>query len=290
MKLRFIKFAEDSAISSIGKEAFAICSLMSFTIPPQLTEISKHTFYSCQNLKELVIPENSPITTINQFTFSKSSIETLTFSSKISNLEEGWCSSTQKIKEIIIPATNKNFIYLDSNKKLIAGKSNSEENDYDVFIFASRDVKEVTLPSSIKCIAPYSFHGCFDLKTVKFDQDSNLISIGKNAFCESALTEIFLPSKVSEFGEQCFSNTKLKNLKISPKNENLSLINEKILISKSDVKSDVYDTIVFALDSLEKVAIPSFVKKIGPYSFYGNKKLNSVTFSYFGGYWRMFFF
>lgn len=278
-KIRIVKFAEDSEITSLGEETFAVSSLISIEIPQQVTQLTKYLFNNCKYLKTITIPQNSLIKTIDAYSLSFSQIESLTFSDHIEKLEEGWCMKTEKLNKIIISPHNKNFSYLDKEHKLIAGKSNLNQTDFDVLVFASRDVKTVSIPPNIKYIGEHAFHECKSLQEVNFEGESQLISIGKNAFNKSSLKKIFIPQNVDKIGDCCFAETFINSITISPNNKRFTMIDEKILVAKSDVKSDDYDTIVFAFDTFTNVVIPSFIKTISPYSFYKNKKLTMALFS-----------
>lgn len=82
----------------------------------------------------------------------------------------------------VISPCNKNFAYLDEDHKLIAEKSDKNSECFDVLVFASRNITDAFIPSSIKYIDPYSFHYCDQLQNVDFDENSQLISIGYESF------------------------------------------------------------------------------------------------------------
>lgn len=273
-QLKIIKFADDSEIDYIGKETFALSSLISFDLPNKVTQIEKLSFYSCKDLKKLVITENSSLHTIEEYSFRLSGIENIIFSSKIAKLKEGWCSSTKYLNSIIIPQTNPHFGYLDSNHKLIGGKSTPELDYFDTLVFACRDITEASIPSNIRYIGPYSFHQCSKLKTVQINNDSQLISIGKYAFSESSITSIFIPPLVEKLDECCFLKSNIKTVLISPANGHFALIDQKIIIGKTD--GQIFDEIVYGLNNVEAVMIPSFIKRIGPFSFMCNKSVKSI--------------
>lgn len=70
------------------------------------------------------------------------------------------------------------------NNNFLLGKSTNNSEDYDVLLFARRDIVEAAIPSFIKKIALYSFEKCRALRKVIFTEDSKLLSIGHHAFRE----------------------------------------------------------------------------------------------------------
>ena len=65
-------------------------------------------------------------------------------------------------------------------------------DEFDILLFASRDIEEISIPSNIKIISSYAFEFCRYLTNVEIPTDSNLQIIKSNAFyistiCEGAL-------------------------------------------------------------------------------------------------------
>lgn len=61
------------------------------------------------------------------------------------------------IVQVIISLNNKNYKYLDEKHEIILGKSNKSKEDFDVIVFASRNIQEAIIPSYIKRINSYAF-------------------------------------------------------------------------------------------------------------------------------------
>ena len=95
-------------------------------------------------------PKNSKLSSIGRNSFSLSYIQSLSIPSTVQKLEEGWCCQTQFLKQILISPKNEHFKYLDENRKIIVGKSNSKSEIFDVLIFACIDIEKVFIPSTIK--------------------------------------------------------------------------------------------------------------------------------------------
>lgn len=122
-------------------------------------------------------------------------------------------------KKVSFLPTNHQLKYYDD--KLILGKSDNLSEEFEVILFARRDIKAVTIPLNIKTIASYafdcstiekvfipphltkigisSFCMCQKLRQVEISPDSQLQIIEKNAFMYSGIESLTLPSSVSVF-------------------------------------------------------------------------------------------
>ena len=61
--------------------------------------------------------------------------------------------------------------------------------------------------------------------------------------------------------------------------QDLTNFYNEFLVVKSEKKGEKFDLLVLAKKDLKKAVIPSFIKRITPYSFSGCSKLETVTFS-----------
>ena len=82
-------------------------------------------------------------------------------------------------------------------------------------VFGSQ-VETVTIPASVTEIAPKAFYYCMGLKTVSFAPDSQLKTIGAEAFSTaSAIQSLEIPEGVTSIGAQAFVNThQLKSISL----------------------------------------------------------------------------
>ncbi|KAK8836023.1 hypothetical protein M9Y10_040223 [Tritrichomonas musculus] len=105
--------------------------------------------------------------------------------------------------KIVISPLNSHFKFIDN--KYLLGKSDENTDEFDILLFASREIEEISIPSNAKKICEYAFENCNYLTTVEIKADSNLHTIGEEAFSCSSIKEIFVPSKVSKIGKSAFS-------------------------------------------------------------------------------------
>lgn len=103
---------------------------------------------------------------------------------------------------------------------MVVGKSNLNNEAYDVLLFACHDITEAVIPSYIKCIGKKCFADCKKLKTIKFESNSELTRIDYEAFANSSNEIITLPNHVKTIGEKAFFMcTQLKKIGISENSE-----------------------------------------------------------------------
>ena len=220
--------------------------------------------------------------------------------------------STPELRKIKVSPKNPCFCCLDEN---ILIKKSSLTNEYDSLIFCNRHIEEVTIPSFIKYIEQLAFNECMHIRSIKFQNDSNLLIIGENAFANSSIKNLTIPKHLKIIGEYAFAyceeldnieipeNSELKQIcymalyqtsveslfipenlvdlesdwcaatnylihvNIHPNNPKYKKYNDNLIIGKSSIENDCYDSIVFCNRNAIKVKIPSFIKIIEDCAF-----------------------
>ena len=229
------------------------------------------TFYegydSKRRVKSVSFAKDSEISIFSSKSFYFSSIESLSLPASLEHLENGWCQETKFLTKISISPRNKKFIYND--EKMILGKSNEFDENYDTIYFTRRDIKEVQIPSFIKYINSSAFDSCEKLKKIVINEDSELLSIENNAFASSSIDSFFIPSKLMKIAENwCDDARLLKDVTVSPLNKKYFKDKDSgIIFYKTDINNEGYDAIFFAPRKIRHVKIPSFVKYLNEYAF-----------------------
>ena len=132
------------------------------------------------------------------------------------------------------------------------------------------------IPSNITHIGRNAFSNCYSLEKVEFAPDIELQVLEKHSF-DSPIKSLSIPPSVSEFKEMCFP-INLKEMIIMSGNKNYKNYEDKLILGKSDKKSDEFDVVVFAQRGIKSVTLPSNIKKIGPYAF-ALSSIESITIS-----------
>ena len=284
------KYLDDQQQIIIGKSdkksenfdvlIFASRNIIEAIIPSQIKHISSFAFNKCTKLQTVFISENSILHSIGKKAFSSSLIRSLYIPASVEELQEGWCCETAKLKKVTISPDNPNFKYMDEKHQIIVGKSDKNSENFDVLVFANREINKVTIPSQIKRICSFSFDECQNLRTIGFSENSMLHSIGKKAFSSSLIRSLYIPASVEELQEGwCCETAKLKKVTISPDNPHFKYMDEKhqIIVGKSDKSSENFDVLVFANRDISIARIPSNIKCIHPFAFGKCQLLKKVT-------------
>ena len=102
--------------------------------------------------------------------------------------------------------------------------------------------------------------------------------IESNAFRGFSIDSISLPSSIEILKSHCFYRV-LDIEKIPNKNQkNICYYEDKFILGKSDLESDVFEVLIFVKRNIENVIIPSFIKQIGQCAFKYHDKIKHVEF------------
>ena len=230
--IKSVKFAPDSKFQVIDKEAFSRTSIESISIPAHVTRICEESFIFCQQLRRIEIPKNSELQTIEKDAFHLTEIEMIFIPENLTNLEEGWCSATPKLTAIEVDEKNPRYSYIEN--QFLVGKSDLENEEYDVLVFARRDIIKATIPPFIKTIGPYAFDSCcFE---IDIPSNSKLQTIGHKAFCTSNIKKITISAQVTQICSSAFLNCKRLSMIEIPVNSKLQKIG-KYAFSDTEIES-----------------------------------------------------
>ena len=159
--------------------------------------------------------------------------------------------------------------------------------------FASRkDLKSITIPSTVKRIEQAAFYKCESLKEVKFAENSSLEDIEVMAFWSCiSLTEFSIPNTVEHIGNLAFKFCPIPKLFIPSQLTNIEpgAFAYCYKLNKIEVAPNnrVYDSrnncnAIIDIASQELIAgckntiIPSTIKSIGKEAFAGCYELNKI--------------
>lgn len=209
----------DSTYSGIelGSEVFKdLTALTKVVLPSGLKEIPDKAFYGCKSLKEVYMP--SGLTSIGQEAFYE--CKALRFAYKSTNYDKD--------------EVDENMFYLPDSLLEIGNSA----------FYGCNVLKGLYINKSLEKIGDKAFSGCSSLNNVQVAKDSELATIG----------------------EEAFYNTQLKSNETSPlKFPNLKVISAKAF---SNVKT-----------SFSYFELPSTITSIGENAFLNCTSLNKVVFA-----------
>lgn len=226
-----------------------------------VTQICENAFKNSNGVYSIQFPNDSKITLIEKSSLSCISLKKVIFPSNFDHFKADFFCESEKLNEISFDSNNPNFLIYENN--FLIGKEYKESKEYDVLLFARRNIEEAMIPSFIKKIAPYAFESCKKLKHISFPNDTQLKAIENFAFYKSHLESITIPSSVKRIGEKAFSNC----------------FNLKKVEFKNDSKLKSIGKNAFNLSSLESISIPPLIVRISEGAFQECTKLKKIEFS-----------
>jgi hypothetical protein len=254
--LRLVAFEAHSFLGEIGPEAFYECeSLQSIAIPPSVCVCLSDVFQLCRSLASVVFESPSRVPAIeNHAFFGCHSLNWLFVPASVERID-GQAFEASGIESIGIANHSVSFKVWDGLLVDFGGGS---------LVWVIGSAESIVVPASIGELRPFCCNSKRKLRTVEFESDSTLRSIGRFSFasCES-LESICIPSSVEVVGEFCCcSCSRLRSLTFGAESK-LRLI-EKCAFDMCG--------------SLESICVPSSVEVLGKMCLYACSSLRSVTF------------
>ena len=212
--LTVIEFESGSQLTEIGKTAFYNTqALKSIDIPSTVTSIGESAFADCFSLEKI---ELGQIESFGQNTFARcSSLETVKIQGSPnvtypSNMFGTWGTghSAAPLKTLEIGAGKIQFSLnsqKDSIETIILGNGVTEIPAN--FAHGCTELTSISLPDALTSVPANAFYDCSSLKKVGISENSELQSIGSNAFQNSGLTQIYIPKNVTFIGTGAFNRT-----------------------------------------------------------------------------------
>ena len=288
-----VDFPADSELSVIEKDAFTHSSLSKLTIPSSVVELRDGW---CNDLSDLV---SVGLSSDNErFRYLDDDRKVIIGKSEKTSADfDAVVFACRDVEKVTIPSSvrlidSHALSKCDKMEEIEFGE-NSCLMSVGVSAFSYSSIVEIVVPKSVKKIQSNTFYRCNNLEKVSFSSNSELISIDKNAFFGSALRNLSIPSSVQYLIDGwCNDTPNLINVYLSSENKHYKYLDEdqKVIIGKSKInenesKSEFefefeFDEIVFCSRDIEKVYIPSFIRRIGCYSFSKCVKLSTVNISF----------
>lgn len=258
-KLKSITAGENSNLKDIESKAFYNCKeLTTVTIPKSVERISLYAFDGCTKLEKVCITDLEAWFKINLM------------SNPLENAHDLYLNG--EIVETLNIPFNITSIGLNAFKgcsiKELTYDANSQLGEIGDYAFAGcNNLKNVTLPQSVKTLSDFAFSGCTALESIYFGEDSQLTSIGKNIFADCTRIEsITIPNGVTSIPYMAFGNcTKLETVSFG-ENSRLTAIGQYAFKGCTNFRN---------------ITIPKLVNDIEKDAFYcdnpNDYKLESIT-------------
>ena len=189
-----------------------------------------------------------------------------------------WLLKSVFLEEVVVPST-----YQGKPVTQIVGQNDAME-------FYATTLKKITIPNTITKIGDDAFSGLKSLETVVFEENSQLTSIGEDAFvgCWN-LTSITIPNSVINIGEGAIRSSDKLTCTIYENGKYLGNVQNPYLYLAGVVDTSVttftmadttkwIGTAAFAnCSSLATITISEGVTSVGAAAFHGCSSLEAIT-------------
>ena len=195
-------------VIGIGDAAFKNCTyLKNIKLQSPLEYIGENAFEGCKNLMQISIPQSLKLVKRDAFLGCSSILWVMV------NDIESWCRM-EFTNKFSTPFQNiRTYFCLngDNVSKVTVPVSIKRIAPYSFFNIGT--IKSVILPRNLKEIADYAFEKCVSLESINIPSSCQTIGCAAFQYCES-LSYICVPPKVNSIGDGAFYGCNLDSIKI----------------------------------------------------------------------------
>jgi len=258
-----------ASVTSIGADAFHGASALTsitFEAGSQLTSIGAQAFFQATSLTSISIPAS--VKSIGGRAFeSASALTTITFGvdSSLNSIGDAAFKYASSLTSITIPA-NVTSMGFDTNNTMFRGATNLSSVTFEpnsqltrienhMFNGASK-LTSIEIPKSVTSIGSYAFYQASALTKVTFEDvlNSQLTSIGDDAFSSTSIQLFELPESVTEIGTNALSYDV-----DTTKSSSIIIFDDKLPDISFDISFNIFDTIidlvVIGPNTMDRIAI-----------------------------------
>ena len=295
-------FSQKSELTTIRQSSFSNNNFNEIILPATVTYIGADAFRSCSQLTAITIPEF--VTYIGDGAFGGcNSITNISIPASVSHIGSQAFTNMQSLVSITVDVGNTKYHAQDNclietvTNTLIASCGTTIPSG--VVIIASyassgnKNLTSITIPATVQEIQSYAFNSCTNLTEILFESNSQLQTIGEQAFAScSKLTSIALPASVTSIGSNAFNGClSLQSIEMQnngneiyscPQGSNIIIeraTGNFIVVCKNSTipqGTTAIPNYAFQSSAITSISIPNTVLSIGNYAFH-NSALTSIT-------------
>ena len=262
--------ATESGENVLEIAAFPAAKTGSYTVPAGITAIADYTFQYAQ-ITAITLPEG--LKTIGSYAFAESALTSIAIPASVTALEEAAFYQCQELKTVT-------FGEGSTLKTIGSNAFGAYENGDDPDSTEYCGITSIEIPASVTEIGTYAFYKCLDLRTVTFEEDSQLETIGSRAFGSyythdlyCGIESITIPNTVTSIGTNAFGNC--RNLTSVTFEEGGT--EELTFANGSGTSSSRYGVFGYCT-ALESITLPYRMKELARFAFIGCTALTQVNF------------
>ena len=284
------------SLEVVGAFAFAHTSLGSFTAPPHLRAILEKAFFTCHQLKTVVL--GAKLELIGSYAFADTPLERLDLPASIQEVGAHLADSGEKGSFSIAEGGPLSFdgeggLYrseadglhlvrlLDDRAEHYAVQPGTISIDAEAFQNASC-LTSVQLPEGLQLIGEGAFRACQAFHQVNIPD--SVVSIGREAFLDTALREVSLPAGLEELGDRALITHGAHHGKEPPALQAVRVgegslcfrMESGMLIER---KQNGTERVVVYVGPDEVVRIPAEVDEVAAYAFNGSTSIKELFLS-----------
>lgn len=252
------------SVEKIGRSAFFYCTrLENVNVSDGIKTIGDGAFFGCYSLKSFKITES--VNSVGEYAFGRcSELKSVTVENGIKSVSNQMFADCTSLNEIVLPNSIESIgrrAFLNCSALESFELPDSIDTIADYAFYGCSGINNLSI--SAKTIGDYAFSLCSQLESVSFSD--NLETIGDEAFKSTCLSEVFIPSAVSDIGERAFATNKIEKINVEEDNQYYTSI-DGVLFNKSETEIIDYPNYTEA----EFYAVPQSVTSIGEYAFGGD--------------------
>ncbi len=262
------------SLESIGDSAFWGDRFQQIDLPDSLLTIEPYAFGYCYELKSISIPDS--IGSVGEGAFRGcTGLESIHLGRGVYDIGGNVFTDCYSLKSFTVDEQNPHFVAIDGVL-------------YDANVtapyFAIDSIEYVVIPATVTAIPNSAFAGKTQLRSVIFEEGSQLDHIGTSAFegCTN-LSEITLPEGLTYIDSYAFRFCEsLETIRIPGGVQSLGHGSFAFCYSLREIVFEegiqiIESEVFYDCTSLKSVDLPSAVMTIGYYAFSGCSSLQKVT-------------
>lgn len=204
-----------SGVSSTHTYATQGEHTVTFSFVNDVTEIGEHAFENCNQLTGIEYPKN--ITKISDYAFHKTGIIDIIIPNTVTYIGKSAFEECINTKRIDVPNSIKTLgsrafayrttgeLYIDCDIPSYQFGGINDMSSYWESVFYWNNITKIVIGKNVKSIGDWAFSSCNQVRTIEYEDGTQLENIGYGAFQCSLVEEMPIPSSLKTIDEHAFA-------------------------------------------------------------------------------------